>query len=143
MVVKAQRKGLEITGLQVGENNVRRYFPREASVIELQLDHLEIQCWLEPDFWRDQPEIHDRRLCAWLEAKNFRRTPGRTGVPLAMIPAGKNVFRLCPISDGEKSPGAGSIWRRLKFTCTRPVYGGQTAIGPIANRAQTHLFGMQ
>jgi hypothetical protein len=98
MVVKTQSKGHEITGLQVGANNVRRYFPKDGSVIELQLDHLQIQCRLAPGFWLDQPEIQDRRLGAWLESKNFHERPSRDPVPLAMIPAGKNSFRLRPIA---------------------------------------------
>ncbi len=98
MVVKTQRKGRSVTGLHVGANNVKRYFPKDTSVIELQLDHLQIQCGLDPDFWRDQPEIHDPRLCAWLESKHLHAKPGRTPVPLAMIPAGKNSFRLQPVA---------------------------------------------
>jgi hypothetical protein len=98
MVVKTQRKGRGVTGLHVGANNVRRYFPKQVSVIELQLDHLQIQCGLEPDFWRGDGEIHDRRLCAWLESKNFHATPGRGPLPMAMIPAGDNCFRLQSVS---------------------------------------------
>jgi hypothetical protein len=98
MVVKTQSKGSGVTGLHVGIPNVQRYFPRQVAEIELHLDHLQIQCGLEPGFWRDQPEIHDPRLCAWLESKNFHRGPGRTPTPLAMIPAGKNSFRLRPVS---------------------------------------------
>jgi hypothetical protein len=94
MVVRTQSTGLEIIGLQVGANNVRRYFPKDAVVIELELDHLQIQCCLGPDFWQDQPEIHDPRLSAWLESKNFHERPSRSPVPLAMIPNGKNSFRL-------------------------------------------------
>ena len=94
MVVRTQSKGLTVIGLHVGVNNVRRYFPRHASVIELHLDHLQIQCGLSPDFWHGQPEIHDPRLCAWLEDKNFRGNPNRTPLPMVMIPAGKNSFRL-------------------------------------------------
>jgi hypothetical protein len=98
MVVKTQSKGRSLTGLNVGISNVRRYFPRNVAVIELQLDHLQIQCGLSPDFWQDQPEIHDPRLCAWLEAKNFHATPDRTPIPMAMIPAGNNSFKLQPVS---------------------------------------------
>jgi hypothetical protein len=97
MVVKTHSKGLGATGLHVGVSNVRRYFPKRVAVIELQLDHLQIQCGLEPDFWQDQPEIHDPRLCAWLESKNLREMPGRTPIPLAMIPAGNNSFKLQPV----------------------------------------------
>jgi hypothetical protein len=90
----------------VGADNVRRYFPKDIAVIELQLDHLQIQCGLTPDFWQDQPEIHDPRLCAWLESKHFSQRPGRTPVPLAMIPSGKNSFRLQPMAlNGQPRAG--------------------------------------
>ena len=97
MVVKTQCMGRGVTGLHVGMDNVRRYFPKHISVIELQLDHLQIQCGLNPDFWQDQPDIYDPRLCAWLEAKRFQARPGQAPVPLAMIPAGENSFRLQPV----------------------------------------------
>jgi hypothetical protein len=98
MVVRTQSKGLKVTGLHVGINNVRRYFPKRISVIELHLDHLQIQCGLSPTFWQGQPEIRDPRLCAWLEEKNFRGNSNRTPLPMAMIPAGENSFRLQTIS---------------------------------------------
>jgi hypothetical protein len=59
MVVMTQSKGPGATGLHVGADNVRRYFSKRIPVIELQLDHLRIQCCLSPDFWQSQPEIHD------------------------------------------------------------------------------------
>jgi len=98
MVVKTQSKGRGLTGLHVGATNVRRYFPKDMSVIELQLDHLSIQCGLEPGFWQDQPEIHDPRLCVWLESKNLKGPKDRAPVSLAMIPSGKNSFRLRPVA---------------------------------------------
>lgn len=98
MVVKTHNKGREVLGLEVGASNARRYFPKEASVIELELDHLRIQCGLTPEFWDGQPEIRDPRLCAWLKLKNFNGKVGDSPVPLAMIPAGPNSFRLQPIA---------------------------------------------
>ncbi len=98
MVVKTHCKGRGLTGLHVGASNVRRYFPKDISVIELQLDHLQIQCGLNPDFWRDRPEIDDPRLCAWLESKQLNSKPDRTPVPLSMIPFGKNSFKLEPFA---------------------------------------------
>jgi len=97
MVVKTQSKGRGMTGLHVGAVNVRRYFPKDVSVIELELDHLQIQCGLQPGFWQDQPEIFDPRLCAWLESKHFHTRPDRTPVPLVLIPSGKNSFKLQPV----------------------------------------------
>jgi hypothetical protein len=103
MVVKTQSKGLEITGLHVGAHNVRRYFPKGVSVVELLLDHLQIQCGLDPCFWVDQPEIHDPRLSAWLESKRLNENCDRSPVPLAMIPEGKNSFRLQPVRMNKPS----------------------------------------
>jgi hypothetical protein len=97
MIVRTQSKSRGVTGLHVGANNVRRYFPRQNASIELQLDHLQIQCMLDPGFWLDQPEIYDPRLCAWLESRHLHSRPDRAPIPLAMIPAGKNSFRLQPV----------------------------------------------
>jgi len=98
MVVQTQNEGRAITGLQVGINNVRKHFPKSLSVIELQLDHLRIQCGLDPDFWTGQPHIRDPRLIAWLESKVLRESLGSAPVPVAMIPTGNNSFRLQTIS---------------------------------------------
>ena len=98
MVVKTQSKGRGNTGLNVGANNVQRYFPRGVHSVELQLDHLQIRCDLKPDFGQGQPEIYDPRLCAWLESKHLCANPGKAPVPLALIPEGKNSFRLKPVA---------------------------------------------
>jgi hypothetical protein len=111
MVVKTHSKGHGVTGLHVGATNVRRYFPKHVSVVELQLDHLQIQCGLKPDFWRGQPEIDDPRLCSWLESKNFQRRPDRTPVSLALIPSGINSFRLQPITLNSRPAAASKPWR--------------------------------
>lgn len=98
MVVKTQCKGHEVTGLLVGTYNARRYFPKNVSAIELELDHLRIECGLPPEFWSDQPEIHDPRLCAWLSSKQFNGKSCRTPIPLKMVPSGENSFRIGPLS---------------------------------------------
>ncbi len=113
MVVRSQSDGHRITGLYVGVNNVRRYFPRNVETIDLELDHLRIQCGLKPHFWKGQPEIHDPRLCEWLESKQFQGRGCRTSMPLAMIPSGEHSFTLGPADlDGHgraprKTNGAG------------------------------------
>jgi hypothetical protein len=101
MVVKTQIRGSEVTGLHVGARNVRRYFPKSIRVIELQLDHLQIQCGLSPDFWNGHPEIHDPRLCEWLDFKVVHALSERKQVKLAMTPAGKNVFKLISAAQKE------------------------------------------
>ena len=94
MFVTSQSNGNRVTGLYVGASNVRRYFRRHVESIELQIDHLRIACGLTAHFWQDQPEIHDPRLCAWLESKHLNPVAGREPVPLDLIPEGKNSFRL-------------------------------------------------
>ena len=94
MVVRTQFRDGEFTGLHIGARDVRKYFPKNIQVIELQLDHLQIQCGLSPEFWRGQPEIHDRRLSECLDFKVFRRVNEHKEIRLAMTPAGKNAFRL-------------------------------------------------
>jgi len=111
MVVKTHCKGRVVTGLHVGVSNVRRYFPKGIAVIELQLDHLQIQCGLAPDFWQGQPEIHDPRLCAWLESKNFHTRPFLEPIPMAMIPSGENSFRLQPISLHGRPKPQPALWQ--------------------------------
>ena len=96
MVVTSQCSGHRVIGILVGEDNVQRFFPRHVKEIELQLDHLRIECGLGPNFWKDKPEISDPRLGLWLESKvndgNGRRVP----TPLAMIPSGGNSFIVGP-----------------------------------------------
>lgn len=107
MLVTSQCKGYRVTGLYVGAGNVRRYFPKRMTEIELQLDHLRIECELASQFWQDMPEIHDSRLCAWLESK-LRDTKGiREPVSLSMIPSGKNLFIVGPASMEEPTPRQG------------------------------------
>jgi len=93
MQVEVQRKGRSITGLNVGATNVRRYFPRGSSSVDLQLDHLEIQCELRPAFWQNEPHISDPRLGAWLEAKNLPRGSTRKSV-VHLVPTDKQSYRL-------------------------------------------------
>lgn len=107
MVVKTKFNGSEVTGLYVGVRNVRRYFPKSTRVIELQLDHLQIQCGLSPEFWHGEPQIHDSRLCEWLDFKVGHRMGERKDVRLAMTPAGTNTFRLR--SSGVKGDGMAGI----------------------------------
>jgi hypothetical protein len=94
MVVKTQSKGRGVTGLNVGTNNVQRYFQPSVPFVELELDHLSIQCDLSPDFWQGQPEIFDPRLCAWLESKHLSANSPHGPTPLDLIPSGKNAFRV-------------------------------------------------
>jgi len=101
MVVKTQCRGRAYIGVSVGDSDVRRYFPEPTESIDLEIDHLLIRCGVGPGFWNGHPEISDPRLCAWLESKNFNVKPGGEPVALALIPSGKNAFRLKTLQPGE------------------------------------------
>ncbi len=85
MIVRLQNKGRAVTGLSIGSSNVRRYFPWGLEAIDLELDHLRIQCQLQTTFWDGRPELTDPRLCAWLEAKCSHERLPRTPVSLKMV----------------------------------------------------------
>jgi hypothetical protein len=97
MVVRTQSDGRIVTGIYIGTRNARRNFPRHTQSVELLLGHLHIDCALPPDFRRGQPHICDRRLADWLESKIFHGRSCRAPVPMALLPAGKNTFRLLPL----------------------------------------------
>ncbi|HUA98715.1 MAG TPA: hypothetical protein VMA34_10340 [Terracidiphilus sp.] len=101
MMVKALRVGTQVSGLHVGHSNVRRYFPKNVKTVELQLDHLRIECGLSPDFWRAEPEIHDPRLRLWLQSKNHTQRSCRTSIPFSLVPSGENSFKLEPVAPSE------------------------------------------
>ncbi len=96
MVVTSQCRDHRVIGILVGENNVQRYFPRHVTEVELQLDHLRIECGLGPHFWNGKPEISDPRLGLWLESKDRDGSGRRAPIPLALIPSGRNSFIVGP-----------------------------------------------
>jgi hypothetical protein len=104
MVVKAQYRGSRIASLYIGASNVRRFFTKRISMIELQLDHLRILCGLNPQFWLDKPEIQDSRLSLWLESKYLLTDRSHREVSLALIPTGKNSFRLTAVTQDIPVP---------------------------------------
>jgi hypothetical protein len=101
MVVTSQCSGHRVIGLYIGASNVQRYFPRHCSTVELQLDHLRIECSLGPRFWNGQPEIQDPRLCIWLESKHLQRKDSGNPISLAMTPIGEHTFALRPVKHEE------------------------------------------
>jgi len=107
------------TGLDVGSENVQRFFPESLSEIDIHLGHLQIRCSLNPEFWRGEPEIFDERLSTWLESKYLHNKRDRTPIRLAMVPigTGTNTFRLRPVSLDEKGIRSGTLRKtRLKIS---------------------------
>lgn len=98
MVVRTQQHGVEVTGLRVGAANVRRYFPKTVSRVKLRMGDLEIDCKLSPEFWHGKPEIHDPRLCDWLQYRQTHERMDRRPITLAMDCAGGGSYTLQPIA---------------------------------------------
>jgi hypothetical protein len=98
MVVRTLGSGREVSGLYIGTRNARRHFPRDRQHIELHIGHLHIGCNLTPEFWDGRPEISDRRLGAWLFSRFFHGKASRAPVPIEMVPAGKDAYRLVPFA---------------------------------------------
>jgi len=97
LVVRTQSNGRGTTGLYIGTRNARRYFKRQAHGVDLQLGHIHIHCALPPEFWQGRPEIYDTRLSQWLESKVFHDRAGRAPIPMLMIPAERNSFKVQPM----------------------------------------------
>ena len=107
MVVRTQdrRPGNSgAVGLHIGALNAQQFFPRDLQHIELELDHLRIACSLEPSFWQDLPEIHDQRLSCLLESKRNSGKLAMQAAPVAMIPCGRDSFKLQLMSSEEADP---------------------------------------
>lgn len=98
MVVRTLGSGRDVSGLYIGTRNARRHFPRDRQHIELHLGHLHIYCDLAPEFWNGRPEISDARLGGWLFARVFHGKTSRAPAPIALIPAGKDSYRIVPFS---------------------------------------------
>lgn len=98
MLVRTQCKGRKVSGLYIGERNVRRNFPRHTTGVDFELGHLRIHCQLAAAFWKGQPEIRDPRLCEWLEFKLYRERSYRTSLPLMLVHVGRNRFKILPMA---------------------------------------------
>jgi hypothetical protein len=132
MVVRTQSKGHGTTGLYIGTRNARRYFKRQTNGVDLQLGHIHIHCALSPEFWQGRPEIFDTRLSSWLESKVLHQRAQRAPIPMLMIPAEKNSFKLHPM----KLPSP-STDRMLNIgIATTPSRKAETksTFGIVANR---------
>jgi hypothetical protein len=108
MIARMQNKGRLITGIRIGTSNARRFFPGGTRAIDLELDEdLRIRCDLKASFWRDQPEISDPRLCAWLEAKLLGRKVPASPVPVEVVRIGDH-YQLHLLTARERTAGAGA-----------------------------------
>jgi hypothetical protein len=147
LVVRTQSNGRGTTGLYIGTRNAKRYFKPQAPGVDLQLGHIHIHCALPPEFWNGRPEIFDSRLSAWLESKVYHaRSGGRPPVPMLMIPAEKNSFKLQPMklpsaatSQGAKPTAAATeAWHIKAKAVADRMHAGHGAAPPSAKKPLSH-----
>lgn len=93
MIVKVLNNCRSITGIRIEASDARLCFPPGSRSIELELDHLRIQCELQVAFPQDRTEICDPRLCEWLDEQFFGLKPPKAPVCLEMVKAG-SAYRL-------------------------------------------------
>ncbi len=134
MVVKTRNNGREITGLYIGAENARRFFPRSLSTVDLKLGELQIQCSLPPHFWQEDPEIRDARLCGWLACKVAHARTSRTPVFLTMVPCGTNSFMVQSTMAGELVEEAAMSDPAGKFGPVRVASSQHAAASPRAQQ---------
>ena|SRR5579859_7302480 len=117
MIVEVQRKGHNITGLKIGATNVRRYFTRGSSSIDIHLDHLQIQCDLQPRVLAKRTAYFRPALgcMARSEASSEREQASsrcrRSGAGRpAFLPA-----EACQLAEAipREAPSMGRRWRRV------------------------------
>ncbi|HTJ29808.1 MAG TPA: hypothetical protein VL346_04885 [Acidobacteriaceae bacterium] len=120
-----------LLGLLIGASNVQEHFPRGVEAIELELDHLCILCPLAASFWEDRPEIRDRRLSLWLEAKRMGGKLAAAPASMGMIPCGQQAFRLEILQKGAAD-----------YALTTADEGEMASAArlPLPAPAQTHLI---
>jgi hypothetical protein len=94
MIVRTRCNRRGASSLLVSAEDVKRYFPKSWTTVELQLGGLRIDCALSPEFWTGRPEISDRRLREWLQFKIPHSGNGDTPSVLEMTPAGRNCFSV-------------------------------------------------
>jgi hypothetical protein len=127
MVVRTQSKGRGTIGLYIGTRNARRYFKRQTDGIELHLGHIQIHCALPPEFWQGCPEIFDTRLSSWLEARVIHQSSRRAPIPMLMIPAEKNSFKLhtmkLPSASTDRMLKIGAATRQSRKTENKSGFG--------------------
>jgi hypothetical protein len=110
MLVSMQSDGHSITGIRMGMSDARRFFPQGLRSVDLELDHLRIQCDVRATESLDRAEISDPRLTAWLNEKLYWQKLPRTPVSAELVKSGKCAYRLKLTPSSEThNPGFGLI----------------------------------
>ena len=106
MIATMQTQGGSITGICIGSSDAAGDSLDGVQSIDLELDHLCIQCDLHMDFWLDRAEISDPRLGAWLEEKFYWQKIPASPVSVEMVRTG-DAYRLQLLPLPQRSIKAG------------------------------------
>ena len=108
MLVTIRNSGHSIAGIRIGSSDACHFFPSALKSIDIELDHLRIQCDLHTDVWHGR-EISDPRLAAWLEEKFYWRKQPTAPLRLEMVKTGGSYRLQLRPSDRETKASFGLV----------------------------------
>ena len=133
LTLKSRRNGSEntkqrpdVTGLHVGASNVRRYFPRNARLSSCIWIISRYSVGSGLTFRRTSPRFSTRDLCM-VGVQDYHTRADHAPIPLAMIPAGKNSFRIRPVSFNEETQHPAPLPAKSEFLSDSSVWQEQTS----------------
>jgi hypothetical protein len=107
MVVTMQSEGHAIVGIRIGMAEARRFFGRGLHSIDLELDHLRINCDVRANSRLHRAEISDPRLTAWLEEKFYWRKLPSIPLSVELVKKGESYSLQLRPSDHETKQSFG------------------------------------
>lgn len=81
-------------GVRVGSRNAERYFAREWTFVDVELDGKYYRVSLSDSFWRKCPELRAAAFGDWLQRHGLRSWEKGKPPRLELIPVEGNRFRL-------------------------------------------------
>jgi len=107
MIVSAWQGGTY--GIRVGRENAQKWFSKEWTSIDVEIDGRMYTFALSPTFWTTCPEFRGGPIPHWLEKHGQLSWPKRNPPQFELISLGNNKFRLLepakiPLSHNNKTP---------------------------------------
>jgi hypothetical protein len=81
-------------GIHVGKENAQKWFSKEWTSIEVDVDNRFYSFSLSPTFWTTCPEFRGGPIPHWLEMQGLLSWPKRNPPQFELIPLEENKFRL-------------------------------------------------
>lgn len=97
MIVSAWKGGTY--GIRVGRANAYRYFNKEWSDIEVEIDGMYFSFALSSTFWSTCPEFRGKAITDWLHKNEMASWPKGQPHQFNLTPLNDNKFRLTLLND--------------------------------------------